>query len=472
MSALTRHITTSETSLDETAVAELRKRFRGELLLPTDAGYEAHRRVWNAAIDRYPSLIARCTGTRDVVEVVKFARERDLTVSVRGGGHNIAGLAVWDGAVMIDLSRMKGVQVDAVARLARAQGGVTWGDYDHETQAFGLASPGGLQSTTGIGGFTLGGGFGWLSRTHGLACDNLERVEVVTASGEITSAGPEENEDLFWGLRGGGGNFGIVTSFTYRLHPVGPEVMCGIRFFRADDISKVLRFVRDFVPQAPNQVFVGCTLRTAAPAPFLPPEVHGTRVIGMAMFFAGPADEGEKALEPLRSFAKPIADIVQRRPYTVWQQILDNGWGPGAQNYWKAEYLRVPDDAGIDTITDHFSRVTSPLSDIKFAGLGGAVSSVAPEDSAYTHRKAPFILNINTRWDRGDADEHIAWTRGLWSAMRPQSAGGVYVNFLGQEGPERVLEAYGEEKFKRLSSLKRRYDPTNFFHVNQNIPPI
>ncbi len=441
--------------VDEAAIEELGTRFRGELLLPHHPGYEEHRRVWNGAIDRHPSLIARCTGTRDVAEVVSFARERDLAVSIRGGGHNIAGLAVWDDALMIDLSRMKGVQVDQENRRARAQGGVTWGDYDHETQAFGLASPGGLQSTTGIGGFTLGGGFGWLSRTYGLACDNLEEAQVVTADGSVITAGPETNEELFWGLRGGGGNFGIVTSFTYRLHPVGPEVLCGLMFFKEESIPKVLNFLRDFVPQAPAQVFAGCTLRTAPAAPFLPEDIHGKRVIGLGVFFPGEPEEGEEALRPLRSFERPIADTVQRRPYTAWQQILDNGWGPGAQNYWKAEYLRTPDDDAISTIAEHFSRISSTLSDIKLAGLGGAVASVAPGDSAYTHRQAPFILNINTRWEAGDAEGHVAWTRGLWSAMRPHSAGGVYVNFLGQEGSERVLEAYGPEKFERLRQLKR-----------------
>ncbi len=459
--------------LVESDVQELASRFRGELILPTDSGYNEQRRVWNGAIDRRPSLIARCTGTRDVVETVRFARARDLTVSIRGGGHNIAGLAVWDDAVMIDCSLMKGVGVDPEALTARAQAGVTWGDYDHETQAFALASPGGLQSTTGIAGFTLGGGFGWLSRTYGLACDTLLEAEVVTADGDVIRASAAANSELFWGLRGGGGNFGAVTSFEYRLHPVGPEVLCGILFFPETAIPEVLGFLRDFVPTAPREVFAACTLRTAAPAPFLPTDVHGTRIIGLAMFYAGPADggEGEAALRPLRSFAKPIADIVQPRQYTAWQQILDNGWGPGANNYWKAEYLKVPDDSAIRTIAEAFANITSPLSDIKLAGLGAAVADVAPEDSAYTHRHAPFILNINTRWETGEADEHIGWTRDFWSAMRPHSAGGVYVNFLGQEGSDRVLEAYGPEEFERLRGLKHAYDPTNFFHVNQNIPP-
>jgi hypothetical protein len=458
-------------SLGETSIEELRTRFRGELLLPSHPDYEEKRRVWNGAIDRHPCLIARCTGTRDVVEAVRFARERDLPVSVRGGGHNIAGLAVWDDAMMIDLSTMKGIHVDPVGRLARAQPGVVWGDYDHETQAFGLASPGGLQSTTGIAGFTLGGGFGWLSRTYGLACDNLVEAEVVLASGDVVRANQEDNADLLWGLRGGGGNFGVVTSFTYGLHPVGPEVLCGLVFYPEEAVPEVLGFLSSFAPSGREDVFVGCTLRTAPAVPFLPEEIHGKRVIAMGMLFVGTIDAGTEALAPLRAFAKPIADLVQPRPYTVWQQILDAGWGPGVNNYWKAEYLKVPDERAIRTIAEAFADIPSPLSDIKVVGLGAAVAAIAPGDSAYTHRQAPFILNINSRWDSGDPDPQVNWTRDLWSAMRDHSAGGVYVNFLGQEGSDRVLEAYGTEKFERLRDLKRRYDPTNFFHVNQNIPP-
>ena len=350
----------SSRPLDEAAVQALTGALRGEVVAPQDPSYDERRRVWNGAIDRRPCLIATCTGTRDVIEAVRFARRHDLSVSVRGGGHNIAGLAVWDGALMIDLSRMKGIHVDPEHRSARAQPGVVWGDYDHETQAFGLASPGGLQSTTGIAGFTLGGGFGWLSRAYGLACDNLIEAEVVTTDAEVVRASAEENADLFWGIRGGGGNFGIVTSFRYRLHPVGPDVMCGVVFFPESEVVDVLTFLREFVPSAPEKVFAGCILRTAPALPFLPAAIHGKRVISLGMLYAGPSEEGEAALAPLRTFATPIADIVQRRPYTVWQQFLDNGWGPGANNYWKAEYLKVPDDDAVETIADHFSRISSP----------------------------------------------------------------------------------------------------------------
>jgi FAD/FMN-containing dehydrogenase len=452
-------------------LAPLRSRFRGELIVPGDRGYEQERAVWNGAIDRRPSLIARCSGARDVQEAVRFARERELLVSVRGGGHNVAGLAVWDDALMIDLSALRAVRVDAARQAARACAGALWGDYDHETQAYGLASPGGLNSTTGIAGFTLGGGFGWLSRTYGLACDNLLEADVVTPDGELIRAAPEEHADLLWGLRGGGGNFGVVTSFEYRLHPLGPDVLAGILFYPEQQIPEVLRFVREFGPAAPRQLFVGVILRVSPPAPFLPPEVHGTKVISVGAFHAGDVAAGERALEPLRSFLEPIADTIEPRRYTEWQQVLDASWTRGFDNYWKAEYLAGLPDEAIDVVASHFRELSSPLSDIKISVLGGAIADVAAADSAYTHRQAPLILNINTRWDDGDSERHVEWTRRLWSAMRPFSAGGVYVNFLGQEGSDRVREAYGVEKFERLVALKRKYDPSNFYRINQNIPP-
>lgn len=459
-------------ALDHGLLERLRSRFRGELILPGDARYDEQRAVWNGVIDRRPSLIARCSGARDVQELVRFARERELLVSVRGGGHNIAGLAVWDDAIMIDLSALRTVHVDPRRQTARAYGGALWGDVDHETQAYGLATPGGLNSTTGIAGFTLGGGFGWLSRTYGLACDNLLAADVVTAEGELIRAAPDENADLFWGLRGGGGNFGVVASFEYRLHPVGPDVLAGILFFAEEQIPQVLRFVREFGPSAPRELFLGTTLRVAPPAPFLPASVHGTKVIGIGVFHSGAVKDARRALEPLRTFLEPIADTIAPRPYTEWQQVLDASWTRGFDNYWKAEYLAGLSDDAIDVVTASFHELSSPLSDIKIVALGGgAIADVAPQDSAYTHRQAPFILNINTRWDDGDAERHIEWTRALWTAMRPFSSGGVYVNFLGQEGADRVLEAYGPEKFERLVALKRRYDPSNFFRINQNIPP-
>ncbi|GAA0687570.1 FAD-binding oxidoreductase [Kitasatospora atroaurantiaca] len=454
----------------KTAVA-LRRGFRGQVIVPGDPEYDRARAVWNGAIDRRPDVIARCTGTADVLRAVEMARRYGLLTAVRGGGHNIAGLGVCDGGLVIDLSPMKGVRVDAARWTARAQPGVTWGDFDHETQAFSLATPGCLMSSTGIAGFTLGGGFGWLSRAYGLACDNLLEADVVTADGKLVTASSEQHPDLFWGIRGGGGNFGIVTSFTYRLHPVGRQVLCGAVFLPAERLPEVLSAVRDHLAGAPDELFVSCVLSTAPAAPFLPAEVHGTPVVRVGMCWAGPPDRGVSVLAPLRGWKGALADTVQTRPYVVWQRMLDSGWGPGALNHWKAEYLTVLNGAAIETIADHVARISSPLSGIELAFLGGAIARVGADDTAYTHRAAPCLLNINSRWETGAPDEHIAWTGRFWSAMRPYSSGGVYVNFLGQEGRGRVLEAYGLAKFERLTALKDRYDPGNLFRVNQNIPP-
>jgi FAD/FMN-containing dehydrogenase len=453
------------------AVAALGEGFRGQVIVPGDPAYDTARAVWNGAIDRHPEVIARCTGTADVLRAVTVARDHDLLVAVRGGGHNIAGLAVCDGGMVIDLSPMRGVRVDAERRIARAQPGVTWGGFDHETQALGLATPGGVMSSTGIAGFTLGGGFGWLSRAFGLACDNLLEADVVTADGRLVTASAAEHPELFWGLRGGGGNFGIVTTFTYRLHKVGPQVLCGAVFLPAERLSETLAAVRDQVAGAPDELFVLCTLMVAPSAPFLPPEVHGRPMVKVGVCWAGRPDRGRPLLAPLRALPGVVADTVQTRPYVQWQQMADPGWGPGAQNYWKAEYLAVLDDRAIEAIARHFAELTSPSADIKIPFLGGAIARVRPEDTAYTHRSAPYLLNINARWEQGEAEPHLAWARRFWTEMRAFSAGGVYVNFLGQEGHGRVLEAYGRAKYERLTALKDRYDPANFFRVNQNIPP-
>ena len=454
------------------AAAALQMGFRGNVIRAGDPAYDAARAVWNASIDRYPAVIAQCTGAADVVRAVTVARQLDMLVSIRGGGHNIAGLAVCDAGMVIDLSLMRGMHVDPVRRIARAQPGLRWGDFDHETQLSRLATPGGLISTTGIAGFTLGGGFGWLSRTYGLACDNLLAADVVTADGAVVTASPTEHSDLFWGLRGGGGNFGVVTSFDYRLHEVGPTILGGMVVHRLDDAALVLRELREYFVSAPQNVMFNCLLRIAPPAPFLPEQLHGERVLMVGMCHVGPIDEGERLLQPVRRFNDPVIDIVGPRPYTALQSLVDTGWVAGFQNYWKAEYISMT-DAAVDAIVEHAASITSPLSDIKIGGLGGgAIGSVADGDSAYSHRGAPFILNINARWsERGDDERHVAWAKGLWSAVRSASFGGVYVNFLGEEGQDRVRAAYGAATYDRLSRLKRKYDPDNFFRVNQNIKP-
>ncbi|MFB7665349.1 FAD-binding oxidoreductase [Kitasatospora sp. NPDC056138] len=454
------------------AAAALRRGFRGQLITPGDPEYDAARTVWNGAIDRRPALIARCTGTPDVLLAVEVAREYGLPPTVRGGGHSIAGHAVCDGGLMIDLAPMRNVRVDSARRTAHAQPGATWAEVDRETQRYALATPGGLMSATGIAGTTLGGGFGWLSRAYGLTCDNLLEAELVTADGRVVTASAAQHPELFWGIRGGGGNFGVVTSLSYRLHPVGPQVLCGELYFPADRAPQVLRAVRGHLRGAPDQLFALCLLGIAPALPHLPADLPGTPVVRIAMCHVGRPERGRGAMAPLRALPGVLADTVQLRPYTAWQQMFDPGWGPGARNYWRAEYLATLDDRAIATLTGHLARITSPLSDIRLAFLGGAIARVGPDDTAYTHRSAPYLLSINSRWERPAEDaEHAGWASELWSAMRAFSSGGVYVNFLGQEGPGRVLEAYGPVKYRRLTALKDSYDPGNLFRVNQNIPP-
>ena len=458
--------------VDDAAVERLRGSFAGQVLTPREEGYDDARMVWNASIQRYPALIARCGGVADVLAAVRFAREHELLVAVRGGGHNIAGNGTCDGGLVIDLSPMKGVRVDPVARRVHAQGGLVWGELDRETQAFGLAVTGGLVSSTGVAGFTLGGGIGWLQRKYGLAIDSLVAADLVTADGELLHVSADHHPDLFWGLRGGGGNFGIVTSFEFDLHPVGPQVVAGLVFHRGDDLPQVVRYFRDFMAQAPDEVTLVLVHRLAPPAPFLPEEVHGTPVVAVVGMHAGPPEQAERELAGLKGFGRPIVDLLQRRPYTQFQAMLDPSWTPGFQNYWKAEYMAGLPDPAFDVLADGLAGITSPLSDFKIATMGGAVSRVDEDDTAYSHRHAPFVLNINARWSEPpDAGRHVAWAQQLWHAMGPWSAGGAYVNFLGEEGQDRVRAAYGDRKYERLVALKNRYDPTNFFRLNQNVQP-
>ena len=458
--------------LEASAVAGLLPGFRGQILLPGAEAYEDGRKVWNGSIDRRPAVILRCAGVGDIRAGLALAKERELPLALRGGGHNIAGFGTCDDGVVLDLSPMKGVRVDPGAGTVRAEPGVVWGELDRETQAFGLGVTGGVMSSTGIAGFTLGGGIGWLQRKLGLACDNLYSADVITADGEWIQAYERSNSELLWGLRGGGGNFGIVTSFKFRLHPVGPQVLCGLVAWPADQAGKVLRFFRDYAAEVPDEVTLIAILRTAPPAPFLPAEVHGTPIVAIGACHAGSVEEGEQTLAPLRAFGSPVGDAMGARPYPAFNGMFDASWAPGLQNYWKAEYLAgLPDDS-IELFADFALRHTSPLSDYKIVQMGGAVARVGEDDSAYGHRSAPFILNINTRWTQpAETDLHVAHTRQLWEAALPFTAGGAYVNFLGDEGASRVRAAYGESKFQRLQALKRAHDPDNVFRLNQNIPP-
>jgi FAD/FMN-containing dehydrogenase len=470
MPATTAH---ADGHLDAGVLASLRESFRGELMLPSDDCYEEARRVWNGAIDKRPAIIARCAGVVDVLRAVEFAREHELLLAVRGGGHNVAGHGTCDGGIVVDLSPLRGVDLDLGRRVVRVQAGATWGDVDHETQAFGLATTGGLVSTTGVAGFTLGGGFGWLMRKHGLACDNLLSVELVTAGGRVLRANAYENADLFRGLRGGGGNFGIVTSFEFRLYPVGPLVTAGAIFFPAELGSELLRFYRDWVERVPDELTTVVNLATAPPAPFLPEEAYGKRVVVVSGCYAGDPEEGIEAFRQLKEFGAPLADLIGPRPYGEMQRLVDGQWGAGYCNYFKASWLLALDDGAIETLLRAHEQAASPDTKIQLYQFGGAVSRAGPDETAFVQRDAPFLLNIAARWsDPAESDLHIAWARELHEAMAPFASGGVYVNFLGDEGHGRIRAAYGDRTYERLVELKRAYDPTNFFRINQNIPPV
>ena len=440
--------------------------------MPSDQAYEDARRVWNASVDRHPTVIARCSGLVDVVRAVGFAHERDLVVAVRGGGHNVAGYGTCDDGLVIDLSPMRGLSIDLAQRTIRVEAGATWGDVDHETQAFGLATTGGLVSTTGIAGYTLGGGFGWLMRKHGLACDNLLAAELVTAGGRVVRASMDENEDLFWGLRGGGGNFGIVTAFEFRLHPVGPWVIAGAIFFPGESAGDLLRSYRDWVQEAPDELTTAVNLAIAAPAPMLPEEIHGRRMAIVSGCYAGDLEDGTKAFRRLKEFGTPIADLIGPMRYTGMQSLVDAQWTAGSHNYFKSCSLPGLDDRAIEALLRAHEQMASAEARIQLYHFGGAVARVPRDVTAFGQRDAGFLLNAAARWtDPAESDIHIGWARELHAAMTPFATGGVYVNFLGDEGHERIKAAYGERTYGRLVDLKQSYDPTNFFRLNQNIPP-
>ncbi len=452
-------------------IADLRPRFRGALLRPGEEGYDEARRVWNGAIDRYPALIARCAGADDVVEAVRFAREHDVLVSVRGGGHSIAGHAVCDGGLMIDLSLMKAVRVTPATRTARAAGGLLWSELDRATQPHGLATTGGIISHTGIAGLTLGGGLGHLMRQYGLTVDNLLAVDLVTANGELIRVNAETEPDLFWGLRGGGGNFGIVTSFEYQLHPVGPMVLGGPIFWPIAEAPQILRFLRDFAPGAPDPLGITIGLACAPPLPFVPPPWIGKPVVGLILVWAGDVAEGERALAPLRRLGAPIADGIRPMPYLALQSMLDGGAPHGRHYYWKAHRLPTLPDTVIDIFLDRIASIPTPFSQINGWAVGGAVSRVDPAATAVGEREVGFEISITAAWPPSDpnGDRYKTWVREGWEAMRPFSAG-VYANFISDEGTAGIHAAYGE-RVRRLTALKDRYDPANVFRLNANIPP-
>lgn len=460
--------------LDLAAIAELKTMLRGRLLQPDDEDYDATRVIWNGMIDRRPAFIARCHGVADVIASVNFARQHRLLVAVRAGGHNVAGYAVCDGGMMIDLSPMRAVRVDPKARRAWVQGGATWADVDGETTAFGLAMPGGLISMTGVAGLTLSGGIGWLRGTHGLCIDNLVSVEIVTADGRLLHASEDENSDLFWGIRGGGGNFGIVTWFEFRLHPIEPVLMFCAPAYPEARAREILPRWRDFMATAPDRLSGLAEFSTIPDESAYPAEARGVRVLALAAVYDGPADEGEAVVRPLRELGAPLVDFSGKMPYRTLQTLYDGLFPKGRDRcYWKSLYLTGLDTPVIDEIV---SRLGARPSEMTFASVwkfGGAVRRIAPDATAFGDRSMPYMLSIDSIWSRPEDDAaNITWTRRFWSAMRPHSNGRLYLNFPGHgEDEDLVRSAFGKDAYARLAAVKKQYDPTNLFRLNQNIPP-
>ncbi|MDQ0319560.1 FAD/FMN-containing dehydrogenase [Pararhizobium capsulatum DSM 1112] len=452
-------------------LAALQTRCRGNVCLPGQAGYDEARTIWNAMIDRHPAAVVRCHDANDVMEAVRFARDNKLLVSVRGGGHNIAGNAVCEGGLLIDLSPMRSVRVDATGRTARVEPGATLAEFDKEAQAFGLATPLGINSTTGVAGLALGGGFGWLSRKYGFTVDNLVSADVVTADGKLVQASATENPDLFWAIRGGGGNFGVVTSFEFKLHPVGPDLVSGLIVHPFARARELLLGYRDVAAAAPDDLSVWVVLRKAPPLPFLPEEVHGQEILVFAVCYAGEPDKAEAVLAPLRALGEPIADVIGVQPYSAWQTAFDPLLTPGAFNYWKSHNFTTLSDGLLDTLIDYVGRLPTGECEIFIGQLGGASSRVSPDATAYPHRDANYVMNVHTRWrDPADEKTAISWARALFAAAAPHATGGVYVNFMPEDETDRVAQAYGGNH-ARLSTLKAKYDPDNLFRLNQNVKP-
>jgi hypothetical protein len=447
--------------LDEAHVQGLAAALRGDLIRPEDERYDTARAVFNAMVDRRPAIIVRCVGVSDVMRGVEFARSHDLPLSIRGGGHSVAGKAVYDGGLMLDLSPMKGIRVDPAQRTAEAQAGLTLGEFDHETQAFGLATTLGVVSVTGIAGLTLGGGLGWLNGKHGLACDNLISADVVTADGRLLRTSEEENEDLFWGIRGGGGNFGVVTSFGYRLHPVG-RVLGGGLSYPLSKAHEILRFYHEFASGCPDELSTDASLGVTP---------DGDGVISVSVCYCGPLEEGERVLRSLREFGSPQADNIQPMAYTTLQSAPDAGFPPGRRHYWKSSYLKELSEEAIEVMVRFVSEMPSPTTGVGLQQMHGAASRVDPTAMAFPHRDEHYDFLILSQWaDSAESERNVQWTRSLFETMEPFFEGGVYVNNLGEEGEDRVREAYGAN-YERLLALKGKYDPTNLFRLNQNIKP-
>jgi FAD/FMN-containing dehydrogenase len=461
----------SMTTLLNEATEKLKGKVKGQVVLPDDPNYEEVRKIWNAMIDRRPAVIVQCAKADDVPNAIQLARQNGLEISIRGAGHNIAGNAVCEGGMMIDLSTMTNVRVDAAKRRAYVEPGATLADFDEAVQEHGLATPVGINSTTGISGLTLGGGFGWLTRKYGMTIDNLVSADVITADGKKIRASENENADLFWAIRGGGGNFGVVTQFEFKLHPVGPEILAGLIVFPLDQAKQVLRQYREFVEYAPEELSVWVVLRQAPPLPFLPKEVHGKEVIVLAIFYAGDIAEGEKLIAPLHHFGDAHGKHIGAQPYVQWQKAFDPLLTPGARNYWKSHNFTELRDEALDKMIEFANKLPSPQCEIFIGLIAGAANGVAADAMAYGHRDAKFVLNVHGRWDEAAHDETcIAWARAFFEASAPYASAGAYVNFMTEDESDRVATAYGAN-YARLAQIKKQYDPENVFHLNQNIKP-
>jgi FAD/FMN-containing dehydrogenase len=459
------------TTLQSETIEKLKTNVKGRAVLPDDVSYDEVRAIWNATIDRRPAVIVQCAAAADVPSAIAFARSNGLEISIRGGGHNIAGNAVCDDGVTIDLSTMRNVRIDAQKRRAYVAPGATLADFDRAAQVHGLATPVGVNSTTGIAGLTLGGGFGWLTRKYGMTIDNLVSAEVITADGNQIRTSETENADLFWAIRGGGGNFGVVTEFEFALHPVGSEILAGLIVFPFSQAKQVLTRYREFVESAPEELSVWALLRKAPPLPFLPEHVHGQEVIVLPVFYAGDIAVGEKLIEPLRSFGDVCGEHIGVQPYVEWQQAFDPLLTKGARNYWKSHNFTELSDGALEAIVEFAGKLPSPQCEIFIGCIAGAANRISADATAYFHRDAKFVLNVHGRWDEV-ADDRIciAWAREFFQASAPFASAGAYVNFMTQEEGDRVAAAYGSN-YDRLVQIKNRYDPENIFHLNQNIKP-
>ena len=459
------------TTLTLKAKEEIKGMVRGNVLVPNDTGYDEARQIWNAMIDRRPALIAQCVQADDVPPIIQFARKNRLELTIRGAGHNIAGNSICDNGVTIDFSKMKSVRVDAGKRRAYVEPGATLANFDEAVQAYGLATPVGINSTTGIAGLTLGGGFGWLTRKYGMTIDNLVSVDMVTADGKKLRASENDNADLFWAIRGGGGNFGVVTQFEFQLFSVGPEIVAGLIVFPFSQAKQILTRYRQFVNSATEELNVWVVLRKAPPLPFLPENVHGKEVVVLPIFYCGAAAEAEKLIAPLRAFGNAHGEHIFPQPYVQWQKAFDPLLTPGARNYWKSHNFTEIADGALNFIIEYAGKLPSPQCEILIGLIAGAPNRVAPNAMAYGHRDAKFVLNVHGRWDEAKDDQRcIGWAREFFNASKPYASAGAYVNFMTEEEGDRIAAAYGAN-YNRLVEIKRRYDPENVFHLNQNIKP-